>query len=99
MNAEMEDSSTEEEVVVKTDPGSLTIKVDVTLTREQVRNYLGAQVVDQDNMPDKITIAVIRELIRSAVQSHVMTATMNWDLLATEEQVRLVDEATAKIMR
>lgn len=85
MNTEMKDES-------------ITLKVDVTLTREQVRNYLGSQIVEKDNEPDKITVTVIRDLIKAAVQGHVLSATVDWDLLATDAQISTVDAAVSRLM-
>lgn len=76
------------------------IKIDVSLTRQQLRDYLGWAVVQKS--PTKADLATIKKLIREAVGVHVVVKSADlgdqWDLVATEDQISLVDGALERVV-
>lgn len=90
-----------EQSPVPDDEAEFHIKIDVTLTRAQLRDYLGWAVVQKQ--PAKADLATIRRLVREAVAVHVVTVADDlggqWDLYATEEQVSLVDGALERVVQ
>jgi ribosomal protein L16 Arg81 hydroxylase len=75
----------------------INVRLDLVLTREQLRDFLGWSVVRHDATVVENNLANIRAMIREAVQVHIVSAERNWDLLATEDQISTVDRAVARL--
>lgn len=95
----MENTVTSETLDPREDEELFYIKVEVGLTRAQLREYLGWAVVEKS--PTKADLATIKRLIRETVRAHIVTTASelgsNWDLIASQEQVLLVDGALLRV--
>jgi hypothetical protein len=74
----------------------IRVKLELALTRDQLRDFLGWSVVQQDRSVEN-NLTAIRSLVRDAVQVHIVSAEHNWDLLATEDQIKTVDRAVDRL--